>query len=85
MTHHNPKHRLRRLPDETPVSGADLWKALGYANERAFQRAREAKRVPVHLYPLGGIRKGVYANYGELLAYLASKQRAAKGGKPVKR
>lgn len=85
MTRHDLKHGLKRLPDETQVSGAALWRALGYANERAFQRACEAKRVPVHLYPLAGVRKGFYAKYGELLAYLASERRAEKGGMPVER
>lgn len=60
------------------VAGETLWKTLGYANERAFRRARQAHRVPVPLYPLGGKSGGVFARSDELAAYLA---RATGGGR----
>lgn len=54
-----------------PVSGRALWHALGFANERAFQRARKAKQVPIPLYPAPGKARGVYARSDDLLSYLA--------------
>lgn len=64
------------------VAGEALWKTLGYANERAFRRARQAHRVPVPLYPLGGKSGGVFARSDELAAYLASvaDEESTKGG-----
>ena len=55
-----------------PVSGRALWHALGFANERAFQRARQANQVPIPLYPLPGQARGVYARSDDLARYLAS-------------
>lgn len=55
------------------VTGRDLWIALGYGSERAFQRACAQKKVPVRLYPILGQSRGVYARADELAAYLAKK------------
>lgn len=59
-------------PSIVPVSGRALWQALGFANERAFQRARQAHQVPIPLYPLPGQARGVYARSDELARHLAS-------------
>lgn len=59
-------------PSIVPVSGRALWQALGFANERAFQRARQANQVPIPLYPLPGQARGVYARSDDLARYLAS-------------
>ncbi len=59
-------------PPIVPVSGRALWQALGFANERAFQRARKAHQVPIPLYPLPGQARGVYARSDDLARYLAS-------------
>lgn len=53
------------------VSGRRLWNALGFTNERAFQRARQAKAISLPLYPIPGQARGVYARSDELAAYLA--------------
>lgn len=60
------------LPAIIPVSGRTLWQALGFANERAFQRARRANQVPIPLYPLPGQARGVYARSDDLARYLTS-------------
>ena len=54
-----------------PVSGRALWQSLGFANERAFQRARRANLLKIPLYPLPGMARGVYARSDELAIYLA--------------
>lgn len=54
-----------------PVSGRALWQALGFANERAFQRARRANRLDLPLYPVPGKARGVYARSDDLARYLA--------------
>lgn len=59
-------------PSILPVAGRALWQALGFANERAFQRARQANQVPIPLYPLPGQARGVYARSDDLARYLAS-------------
>lgn len=59
-------------PSIVPVSGRALWQALGFANERAFQRARQANQVPIPLYPLPSQARGVYARSDDLARYLAS-------------
>lgn len=62
------------------VTGRDLWRALGFANERAFQRARQAKAIAVPLYPISGQARGVYARSDELVAYLAGAQNPRRKG-----
>lgn len=54
------------------VRGKELWLSLGFRNERAWQRAREAGWAEVPLYPLSGT-KGVFARADELSAYLRKK------------
>ncbi|GAB6194895.1 hypothetical protein PAGU2595_001940 [Lysobacter xanthus] len=62
----------------TRVSGQSLWQALGFANERAFQRARLAKTISLSLYPMPGQARGVYARSDELAAHLAALEAAAE-------
>jgi hypothetical protein len=59
------------LPPIVPVSGRALWQALGFANERAFQRARHANQLDLPLYPVPGKARGVYARSDDLARYLA--------------
>lgn len=54
------------------VRGKELWQSLGFRNERAWHRAREAGWAEVPLYPLRG-EKGVFARADELSAYLRKK------------
>ena len=58
-------------PSIVPVSGRALWQALGFSNERAFQRARQANQVPIPLYPIPARARGVYARADDLASYLA--------------
>lgn len=58
-------------PPIVPVSGRALWQALGFANERAFQRARRANQLDLPLYPVPGKARGVYARSDDLARYLA--------------
>lgn len=60
------------------VSGRTLWQSLGFANERAFQRARRANLVKIPLYPLPGMARGVYARSDDLANYLAKHPISAK-------
>jgi hypothetical protein len=55
----------------TTVRGAALWRALGFANARAFQRAYKAGRIALRLYPIPGQSRGLLARRDELVAYLA--------------
>lgn len=66
-----------------PVSGRALWQALGFSNERAFQRARRALLVGVPLYPQPGKARGVYARSDELAAYLAQSDRPSTKRSPA--
>jgi hypothetical protein len=43
------------------LRGRELWVALGFKNERAFQRAKSAGAVTVPLYPIPHQSRGVYA------------------------
>jgi hypothetical protein len=54
------------------VRGKELWQSLGFRNERAWYRARQAGWAEVRLYPLRG-EKGVFARADELSAYLKKK------------
>jgi len=58
-------------PTIVPISGRALWQALGFANERAFQRARQAYQVHIPLYPMPGNARGVCARSDDLANYLA--------------
>lgn len=52
------------------VSGEALWTALGFRNERAFQRARQRNEIPIRVFPLPGQSRGVYARRDDLEAFL---------------
>ena len=51
--------RFRHVPQR--LQGEALWKALGYANAKAFQRARARGEVSIPLYPVPGQSRGVFA------------------------
>ena len=61
------------------VQGEALWKALGFRNERAFQRARQNGWAEVALFPISNQSRGVYARLDDLNAFLQRK--AASAGK----
>lgn len=54
------------------VTGAALVAALGFANARAFQRARKAGRIGIALYPVPGQSRGVYAYKRDIESYRAA-------------
>lgn len=65
------------------IQGKELWQRLGFANERAFQRARQTGLRGLRLYPIGGQARGVYAREDELEQYLARTNTATReGGAP---
>lgn len=75
----------RERPGFQIVQGPAQWKALGFRNERAFQRARQGGWSEVPVYPVTGQSRGVYARLDELNAYLERKAAAAGGeGGPVR-
>ncbi|WP_199099127.1 hypothetical protein [Dyella sp. ASV21] len=55
----------RRPPKErlaiATLQGSALWKALGFKNARAFQRAVQAGRAGIRLYPVPGQSRGWFA------------------------
>ena len=53
------------------VSGAALWKTLGYASAEAFRQARHRGSVKLHLVEMPG-RRGVFAFRHELIQYVAN-------------
>jgi len=57
-------------PRVGPVSGRALWQALGFVNERAFQRAHRANQLAIPLYPIPGKARGVYARSDDLALFL---------------
>ena len=59
------------------VRGADLWRALGFDNARAFQRAHQAGRIGLRLYPIPGQSRGLMARADELAAYLVKTEGSA--------
>lgn len=74
----------QKPPHVIQVSGRPLWASLGYANERAFQRARKAGQIPIALFPLPGRPRAVYARSDDLARYLAGQTHApGKEGDPV--
>lgn len=65
------------------VTGKSLWAALGFRNERAFQRARKTGQLQLRLYPLAD-GKSVYARSDELAALLRSQHEQKGGISPMK-
>jgi hypothetical protein len=59
----------KRIQGKAVVTGADLIKALGFNNARAFQRARQLGRLTVPLYPIPGQARGVYALLEDVKAF----------------
>lgn len=51
--------RFRHSPQR--LQGDALWKALGFANAKAFQRARARGDLSIPLYPIPGQSRGVFA------------------------
>lgn len=70
-----PPSRSRCLPPRS-LQGEALWKALGFRNVRAFQRARQRGAISVPLYPVAGTR-GVYALAEHVEQWLAERQQQA--------
>lgn len=79
---------MRRIPlplsPITRVTGRELWRTLGFANERAFQRARQAKTIALPLYPLPNQARGVYARSDDLAVYLANTKTTFRRTGPMK-
>lgn len=68
-----------KQPGSATVQGAALWRALGFKNERAFQRARQQGWSEIPLYPISGQSRGLYARRDDLKAYLERKSAAERG------
>ncbi len=52
------------------IRGKALWRALGFSTERAFQRARQLKKLDLRLYP-NPDNRGVHAYLEDVENYLA--------------
>lgn len=72
-------NRREQQPGKGSVQGETLWRALGFRNERAFQRARQQGWSEIPLYPIPGQSRGLYARLDDLEAYLARKAAAVRG------
>jgi hypothetical protein len=59
------------------IQGEALWRALGFKNERTFQRARRDHWSGPRLYPIPGQSRGVYARLDELTSYLEGRTTAS--------
>ena len=57
-------------PKVTLVSGGALWRALGFRNARAFERARTRGDMTLQLYPMADRARGVCARADDLEAFL---------------
>lgn len=57
-------------PKVTLVCGVALWRALGFRNARAFERARARGDLALQLYPMAGRARGVCARADDLEAFL---------------
>ena len=68
-----PKTRSQRTKDQV-LHGRALWMTLGFANERAFQRARVRKELAIALFPMPGSR-GVWAKASEVKAFIDARDR----------
>ena len=55
------------------LRGAKLREALGFMNDRAFQRARKKGAVLVPFYPIPGQSRGVYAFKEDVDEYMKGK------------
>lgn len=64
-----------RLYPTRRVAGDTLWRALGFKNARAFQRARSRGAIALRLYP-DPATGGVYALADDLDRHLAAKEEA---------
>lgn len=53
------------------ISGAALWRALGYRSERSFHRAVVSDRLPVRVFSLPG-RRGRYARTRDVAHWLGT-------------
>lgn len=70
----------RRPPKErlaiATLQGPALWRALGFKNARAFQRAVQAGRMGIRLYPVPGQSRGWFAR-AEDVALFCEKRASA--------
>jgi hypothetical protein len=63
----------QRLYPAKRIGGTALWKALGFKNARAFQRARAQETIAIRLYP-DLTTGGVYALADDIARILADKE-----------
>lgn len=77
----NTFNKNRPIPNRSVLTGEALWKALGFKNVRAFQRARAAKQIEVALYPIPGQSRGLFAFQAEV-EQLTTPQPEMKGVTP---
>lgn len=79
--------KQRRPPTErlsiATLQGAALWRALGFKNERAFQRAVQAGRIGIPLYPVPGQSRGWFARVDDVARYRAGQHLATTHDKPL--
>lgn len=61
------------------LRGEALWRALGFRSERSFQRAKEAGKIAVPLYPILGQSRGVYALRADVEKHREKIRRAPRG------
>ena len=74
----NDQHRQPNLLARRAVlRGEALWRALGFKNEKAFQRARAAGKIAVRFYPIPRQSRGVYALKEDVEDFLAQQREAA--------
>lgn len=64
--------RFRHSPQR--LQGDALWKALGFANAKAFQRARARGDVSIPLYPIPGQSRGVFAKREDVERWRAERR-----------
>jgi len=71
-------HRLPKLIAKAAIlRGETLWRALGFKNEKAFQRARARGKIRIPLYPVPYQSRGVYALKTDVDAFLKATRTAA--------
>jgi hypothetical protein len=79
-------HQSNPIARSSILRGEALWRALGFKNEKAFQRARASGKIPVPLYPVPQQSRGVYALKADVEDFLAKQRKAAdkpKEGSPM--
>jgi hypothetical protein len=62
------------------LRGEALWRALGFKNEKAFQRAKARGELRIPLYPIPHQSSGVFAIKADVDAFLEKKRKTAESG-----